>query len=97
MITVDELKQLLDKNEPLHLLDVRTENERQAFHIGGQHIPLQELPERIAEIPVDDKPIIIYCKSGVRSQVAVEMLDEAGIDNACNLIGGIIAWQELVG
>lgn len=93
-ITPQDLKAMLDNNEPLLLIDVRSQQERDAYHIGGEHIPLQQLPNHLSRMPTD-RPIIIYCHSGVRSQSAVEYLDEAGFDNALNLIGGVVAWQAM--
>lgn len=92
IITVEELKKILSQSDTVHLLDVRSQEEHQAFNIGGQLIPLPELSERLDEIPTN-KPIVVYCRSGVRSQTAVECLSTAGINNAKNLIGGMIAWQ----
>lgn len=91
-ISVSELKQKLADREPVYLLDVRTPQEHAAFNIGGRNIPLDTLDQFVDQIPTDT-PIVVYCRSGRRSQVAVEMLDEAGID-AQNLIGGMLAWQE---
>lgn len=63
-----------DKLEDYFLLDVRTFEERQKHHIGGLHIPLDELEKRYSEIKTN-KPIVIYCKSGVRSAKAVKVLE----------------------
>lgn len=57
------------------LLDVRTPEERAAFHIGGLHIPLQDLPERSRELASEEK-ILVYCASGVRSAKAISNLQE---------------------
>jgi len=59
--------------EDFNLLDVRTQIERDEFHINGIHIPLNELPQRHQEIP-QNKNLIIYCKSGIRSKLAIEIL-----------------------
>jgi len=56
-----------------NLLDVRTQMERDEFHINSIHIPLNELPQRLQEIP-QNKNLIIYCKSGIRSKIAIEIL-----------------------
>lgn len=58
-----------------NLLDVREIWEREAHHIGGQHIPLGELPARIEEVAVS-KSLVVYCKSGMRSQRAIALLKE---------------------
>lgn len=72
-----------------NLLDVRENWEREQHHIGGQHIPLGELPQRFNEISID-KPVVVYCKSGVRSQRAIVFLSEAIPKiNTINLKGGL--------
>ncbi len=72
------------------LLDVRTPMEREQYHLGGIHIPLQELALRYTEIP-KDKPVVVYCKAGVRSQYAISFLKEQLQDvQWINLTGGIL-------
>lgn len=56
-----------------NLLDVRTQLERDEFHINSLHIPLNELPQRFKEIP-QNKNLIVYCKTGMRSKLAIEIL-----------------------
>lgn len=91
-IVGSELAQLLaDNPESIYLLDVRNEDEHAAFNIGGHLIPLATLPESIAKIP-KDKPIVIYCRSGHRSQLALEFLQQHGFHNVRNLVGGMLAW-----
>lgn len=72
------------------LLDVRSPTERQAFHIGGQHIPLDELPQRLAELE-GVETVLCYCQSGVRSGKALALLEELGF-NGASLDGGLLAW-----
>ncbi len=91
LISVKELKTRLEQKEKLNLLDVRTKEEREERHIGGLWIPLDELPDRYNELPQGPE-IIVYCRSGRRSQTAVEMLRELGFPESKNLVGGIWAW-----
>lgn len=63
-----------------HLLDVREPHERELHHIGGQHIPLNDLIKRMSEI-VTDKDVVVYCRSGIRSKKAVELLKQNGFEN----------------
>ncbi len=95
-ILAQELATLLENKSAVFLLDVRNLDERDHFHIGGSFIPLSELPARLGELP-RDKPIVVYCHSGYRSQVAVEFLQGEGFLHVKNLVGGIIAWQQQVG
>lgn len=92
-ITVRELKELLDKNRSLLLLDVREPFEKELVDIGGELIPLGELEGRVDEIS-KDKPVVIYCRSGARSAEACRTLMSAGFTDVRNLKGGILAWAE---
>ncbi len=72
-----------------NLLDVRTYIERESYHIGGFHIPLDELGERYKEIP-QNKPLIVYCKSGMRSLTAIQLLiDRSFKQSLLNLKNGM--------
>ncbi|AWL09608.1 rhodanese-like domain-containing protein [Aquirufa nivalisilvae] len=93
-ITIEELKERMDNNEALYIIDVREEHEFDEFNIGAQLIPLGELPERLDEIEADkDAEIIVHCRSGARSGRAKEYLSSEGYSNVRNLIGGMLAWQ----
>ncbi|GGD22360.1 molybdopterin-synthase adenylyltransferase MoeB [Hyunsoonleella pacifica] len=72
-----------------NLLDVRETWEREQHHIGGQHIPLGELTSRFKEIDIS-KPLVVYCKSGIRSARAISFLED-NLENVSfvNLKGGI--------
>lgn len=93
-ITVQALAERLEKSEPTFLLDVRNEDEHAAFNIGGELIPLSSLADSLAKIPLD-LPIVVYCRSGYRSQLAVEYLQQQGFQDVKNLVGGMLAWQQL--
>lgn len=71
------IKQLNQNPEKYNLLDVREANERAIHNIGGQHIPLRELTNRFNEINTN-KDLIVYCKSGVRSKIAIQLLKDKG-------------------
>lgn len=86
-VTVDDVEGLIA--DGWSVLDVRTDEEWAEGHLdGAQHIPLQQLPERLGE--VDDK-IICQCAVGGRSAQATEYLLGQGRE-AVNLDGGIQAW-----
>jgi len=91
-ISVSELKEMLQTPEAFFLLDVRNEDEHAAYNIGGKLIPLNVLPESLDQIP-NDKPIVVYCRSGHRSQLALEFLQQRGFHNIKNLVGGVLAWS----
>ena len=79
-ITIEKINKHPEK---YNLLDVREDYERALRHIGGQHIPLAELQNRVHEIH-QDKDLVIYCKAGVRSKKAIEILNEHGLE--CRLL-----------
>ena len=74
------------------LIDVRERSEWSAGHVpGAVHIPYEELRERAHELPVD-RPIVLYCASGVRSSLAASLLESSGREVA-NMRGGFTAWR----
>jgi sulfur-carrier protein adenylyltransferase/sulfurtransferase len=93
-IDVRELRNRLDAGEQPLLLDVRSQVERDEFSIDPSlHIPLDELGNRMDEVrPGSGQTVIVYCRSGQRSALAVQMLQSAGID-ALNLAGGVLAMR----
>ncbi len=93
-ITIEELKDRMDKGEKLNLIDVREEYEFDEFNIGATLIPLGELPDRLDEIEAwKDQEILIHCRSGARSGRAKEYLEGEGFNNVRNVLGGMLAWQ----
>ncbi len=90
IITEINYKAYKEQVDNFNLLDVRTDAEREDYHIGGLHIPLDELEGRFKEIP-QDKRLLVYCKSGMRSQNAIQLLEESGFKNSLvNLEGGLL-------
>ncbi len=76
-----------------YLLDVREEGEFAAGAIPGAiNVPLSALRKRVGEIP-SDKPVYLYCQSGVRAHTALRFLRQNGID-AHSLDGGYRTWRE---
>jgi adenylyltransferase/sulfurtransferase len=93
-MSVRELKAMMDGREKFFLLDVREPFEWEIANLpGATLIPLGELPDRLDEIPRDQK-VVVHCKSGGRSARAVGMLRDAGYEDAWNVAGGINAWSE---
>lgn len=92
LICVEALKTRLRQNEDIFLLDVRSQAERDSGHMGGVWIPLDELSGRLNELPKGQE-IVVYCRSGQRSQTAVDFLRVSGFSEAKNLMGGILAWS----
>jgi rhodanese-related sulfurtransferase len=76
------------------ILDVREQSEYDAGHIPGVTlIPLNDVPNRLSEIP-KDRPVIVTCRSGNRSGQATDFLRQQGYTNVHNMTGGINAWQQ---
>lgn len=74
-----------------YVLDVRQPDEYEALHVpGATLIPLDQLGDRIDEVP-KDQHLYVVCRSGGRSAAAVEALTGAGY-RATNVIGGTLAW-----
>ena len=94
-MTVEELKQRLDKGDDLFVLDVREPHEYQICNLGGYLIPLNDLPKRVSELD-SSREIVVHCKMGGRSAKAVDFLKQAGFTRVHNLAGGINAWAEKV-
>jgi adenylyltransferase/sulfurtransferase len=91
-----ELKQMLDGGKEVFMLDVREPHEWQICRIAGAHlIPLGQLAARMNQLDSADE-IVAYCRSGVRSAKAVDLLRKSGFKKIKNLRGGILAWSDKV-
>ena len=93
-ITAIELQQLMADKKDFQLVDVRELDEHDAFNIGGALMPLAEVISHISEIQ-KDRPVIVYCRKGIRSQIAIQKLqDKFPFNNLYNLTGGTEAWKK---
>jgi rhodanese-related sulfurtransferase len=90
-ITVQELKEKIDKGEDFQLIDVREDFEYETSNLGGQLIPLGGVLIEVEKIH-KDKPVVVMCRSGKRSAAAIMQLEQRGFTNLSNLSGGILAW-----
>ncbi|MFT4737970.1 MAG: rhodanese-related sulfurtransferase [Cyclobacteriaceae bacterium] len=91
-VTVSELKEMRDNAQDFQLVDVRELNEIEIAEIGGEVIPMGDIPDNIDKIS-KDKQVVIHCRSGARSGNIVKYLEQNhGFDNVYNLKGGILAW-----
>ncbi|GAA5220836.1 rhodanese-like domain-containing protein [Membranihabitans marinus] len=97
-ITVQQLKERLDKNENINLIDVREIFEYEEANIGGRLIPLGELMDEIDDLEdLKSEEIIVMCRSGNRSGKAQMLLESLGFENVLNLKGGMLAWAAEIG
>jgi molybdopterin/thiamine biosynthesis adenylyltransferase/rhodanese-related sulfurtransferase len=93
-LSVQELKAMMDGREKFFLLDVREPVEWEIARLpGATLIPLGELPDRLDDVPRNQK-VLVHCKSGARSARAVGLLRSAGYEDAWNVAGGINAWSQ---
>ncbi|MBI4375996.1 MAG: hypothetical protein HY549_06060 [Elusimicrobia bacterium] len=94
-MTVEQLKEKLDKKERFILLDVREPREHQQASIPqAKLVPMAELPNRLGELDKSQE-IAVMCKAGGRSARVTKMLRENGF-NAVNVAGGIDAWSDRI-
>jgi len=93
-ITPDMAKEIMDSGEEYTLLDVREQDEYDAGHIPGAIlIPYTEIGDKAQDILTDKSALIlVYCRSGRRSEIAAEALSQLGYTNV-NEFGGILDWK----
>lgn len=95
LISAATLQEHLEGNT-YELIDVRSEEERNAFNIGGKHIPVGVLQDTLENIDTKN-PIVFYCASGKRSEQAVKILQHKFPGAiAFSLEGGMKAWKEKI-
>ena len=90
-VGAEELANLLDGSPRPFLLDVREPMEWHAMNLerlGAVLIPMRQVPGRLDEIP-RDRPVVVYCQTGVRSMEVAKLLVEEGYEEVVNLDGGI--------
>ncbi len=89
-----QLRTLLSEDrEGVFLLDVRTSGEWARGRIPGSvHIPMDQIPRRLQEIP-RDKKIVAVCASGARSEAVARYLDQQGFPWVANYGDGVFGWS----
>jgi molybdopterin/thiamine biosynthesis adenylyltransferase/rhodanese-related sulfurtransferase len=93
-ITASELKDLIDSDKPIYLVDVREPAEWEIVSIpGATLIPKDEIlrGDALASLP-QDRQIVMYCKTGVRSAETLAAVKAAGFADAVHVQGGVTAW-----
>ena len=95
-ITPLELKKRLDAGEKPFVLDIREAHEIAICALNNSaHIPMGELPQRFQElVEQQEQEIIVYCRSGARSDRCANFLRAQGFKNVVNLTGGILRWSD---
>lgn len=94
-VSVVEAVQLINRKDAL-VIDLRDTGEYEAGHIAGaRHVPEKQLAERLKDLEkFKGRPLIVACRTGTRSGVAVQVLRRNGFAEAVSLGGGVGAWDQ---
>ena len=91
-ITVTEVHAMREKGDPFTLLDIREQWENDLVTIDGSHfVAMEEVPSKLSDFDTD-KPMVIYCHTGVRSAAVTSYFLEQGFLDVKSMTGGIHAW-----
>ena len=97
-ITPDELNERFELGRVPVLLDVRELFEREIVDLpdyGQLSIPTGQFIERMGELD-PEKEVVVYCRSGARSEQVARYLMQNGFEHVLNLRGGVLGWREEV-
>ena len=93
-INAVELRQLIDDDPAIRLVDVRTGAEFESLHVPGSfNIPLDTLDAHAKDLADADHPVVLVCRSGARATQGCAKLNDAGTHRLHLLDGGIDAWR----
>ena len=93
-ISVSTLKEWIQTGKEFQLIDVREPFEYEIANLGGELIPKGQILEHLDKIS-GDKPVVVHCRSGKRSQDAIHLIrSKRKLNNLVNLKGGILAWAD---
>jgi rhodanese-related sulfurtransferase len=92
IISVSDARAMIQSSSNLLVVDVRTSGEFAQGHLQGAiNIPLSDLPTQIGGLD-PNRPILVYCQTGVRSAQASATLVNAGFTHVYDMEGGLTAW-----
>ncbi len=92
-LSAEEVHRMINTEQGVLLLDVRTPAEYERFHIeGAYHIPVPDLRQRYRELDTDST-IIVMCSTGRRSSMAASILNQHGFRNVFNAAGGMTGYH----
>ena len=94
-VRVEDVHSSILKSKQITLLDVRTPGEYERGHIiNSINVPVDDLEIKIAEVvPDKNTTLYVYCLSGSRSNVAVNILSQLGYNNAFSMGSGLLKWR----
>jgi adenylyltransferase/sulfurtransferase len=93
-INVTTLNEWKKNQKDFQLIDVREPHEKAIADLGGTLIPLGTVPSELSQIDLT-KTVVVYCRSGKRSEDAVNFItSNLKIEEVYNLQGGILAWAD---
>ena len=94
-ISVEETHGLLQKKEPIVLLDIREKEEIALGYINGTvFLPQGFLSEKVENLlPDKNVPVVVYCAGGIRSLAAAKLMREKGYMNVFSMAKGIDGWR----
>lgn len=95
-VSVDEIKNRLDRGQQFLLIDVREESEFAKDHLPGAiHLGRGVIERDVEErVPDLNAPLVLYCGGGFRSALAADNLQKMGYGNVLSMDGGIREWRE---
>jgi len=95
-LSIEQVREKLEKSEQFRLLDVREGEEYARGHLPGAESLCKGILERDIEklVPDPSTPIVLYCGGGFRSALAAESLEKMGYTNVASMWGGWGAWKE---
>jgi len=94
-ISPQELAEWRKHGKAHQLVDIRELYEVETCSIGGDHIPMGEILQRLDELK-RDIPVVIHCKSGRRSEAVVAHLGSLGLQHVVSLSQGIMGWADAI-
>jgi adenylyltransferase/sulfurtransferase len=90
-INIDDFEQMRLENAVYQLIDIREPNEHQFVSIGGINIPLKKLESSLS-LMAKNEHLILYCKSGKRCELAMDLLEKNGFSKIKYIDGGILPY-----
>jgi hydroxyacylglutathione hydrolase len=95
-LSAAELRDAVDRDEEMQLIDVRSPPEFASGHVNGAvNLPVGDLVRRAGELQ-RDAPTAVMCEGGYRSSLAASLLQQEGFSRLANVTGGMGAFREAV-